>query len=124
MSGCTKQIAVESTSFAPVIFTEGIAQKVAQVITEAGNPNLKLRVRILGGGCKGFQYDIDFDENMQANDQSYVTNGVTFLVDENSARYLSGATIDYVEDIEGERFTIENPNAKTKCGCGTSFDIE
>ena len=124
MGQCTRYTADENSSIAAVIFTENAASKVAALIEEEGNPNLKLRAYIEGGGCAGLQYGFRFDEIKNEDDHSAVTNGITLLIDPQSFKYLSGATIDYIEDLEGERFTIDNPNAKKTCGCGTSFDIE
>jgi iron-sulfur cluster insertion protein len=123
MSGCAKQNFIEAAGVKPLIFTENAADKVAALISEEGNPNLKLRVYIQGGGCSGFQYGFTFDESINPDDQAYTTKAVTLLVDGKSAKFLSGATIDYLEDLEGERFTIDNPNAKTSCSCGSSFDV-
>ncbi|MBW8822904.1 MAG: iron-sulfur cluster insertion protein ErpA [Xanthomonadales bacterium] len=106
---------------APLEFTPAAAAKVAELIAEEGNADLKLRVYIQGGGCSGFQYGFEFDETQAADDLAVVTNGVTLLVDPLSLQYLMGATVDYVESLTGAQFTIRNPNAKTTCGCGSSF---
>ncbi len=108
---------------APLDFTEAAAAKVSGLIEEEQNPNLKLRVYITGGGCSGFSYGFTFDED-QADDDTVVTKGdVTLLVDPMSFQYLVGAKIDYLEDLQGARFVIENPNATTTCGCGSSFSV-
>ncbi len=107
----------------PLVFTESAARKVAELIEEEGNPELKLRVFITGGGCSGFQYGFTFDEAMQEGDESVEKAGVTLLVDPMSFQYLQGAEIDYKEDIEGAQFVIRNPNATTTCGCGSSFSV-
>jgi len=107
----------------PLDFTEAAAGKVSGLIEEEQNPNLKLRVYITGGGCSGFSYGFTFDED-QADDDTVVTKeGVTLLVDPMSFQYLMGAKIDYLEDLQGARFVIENPNATTTCGCGSSFSV-
>ena len=107
----------------PLDFTEAAASKVSGLIEEEQNPNLKLRVYITGGGCSGFSYGFTFDED-QAEDDTVVTKGnVTLLVDPMSFQYLVGAKIDYLEDLQGARFVIENPNATTTCGCGSSFSV-
>ena len=105
----------------PLIFTENAAAKVKSLIEEEGNDQLKLRVYITGGGCSGFQYGFTFDENVDEEDTQVETDGVTLLVDPMSFQYLVGAKIDYVEDLQGARFVIENPNAQTTCSCGSSF---
>ena len=123
----------------PLIFTDNAAAKVWELIREEGNTDLKLRVYVTGGGCSGFQYGFTFDEAVQPDDTVITkavhaekkeeddesegggTGSVQLLVDPMSFQYLVGAEIDYQEDIEGEQFIIRNPNAKTTCGCGSSF---
>ena len=105
----------------PLIFSDSAASKVKSLIDEEGNPDLKLRVFVSGGGCSGFQYGFTFDEAQNADDTVLVKNGVTLLVDSMSFQYLVGAEIDYSEGLEGAQFVIKNPNATTTCGCGSSF---
>ena len=105
----------------PLIFTDSAAAKVADLIAEEGNTDLKLRVFVQGGGCSGFQYGFTFDEAVNEDDTTFEKNGVTLLVDSMSFQYLVGAEIDYKEDINGSQFDIKNPNASTTCGCGSSF---
>ncbi|MBN8763407.1 MAG: iron-sulfur cluster insertion protein ErpA [Thiobacillus sp. 63-78] len=105
----------------PLIFTDSAATKVKSLIDEEGNPDLKLRVFVSGGGCSGFQYGFTFDEAQNDDDTAMVKNGVTLLVDSMSFQYLVGAEIDYSEGLEGAQFVIKNPNATTTCGCGSSF---
>ena len=102
-------------------FTDAAAGKVGELIKEEANPNLKLRVFVSGGGCSGFQYGFTFDENMEEGDFCVENGGVQLLIDPMSAQYLMGAEIDYKEDLSGAQFVIRNPNAKTTCGCGSSF---
>ncbi|HMK14815.1 MAG TPA: iron-sulfur cluster insertion protein ErpA [Burkholderiales bacterium] len=104
-----------------LIFTESAASKVKQLIDEEGNPDLKLRVFVSGGGCSGFQYGFTFDEVVNEDDTSLERNGVTLLIDPMSFQYLAGAEIDYQESAEGAQFVIKNPNATSTCGCGSSF---
>ena len=108
----------------PVIFTDSAAQKVRALIEEEGNPQLKLRAFITGGGCSGFQYGFTFDESTAEDDMQIHNGDVTLLIDPMSFQYLVGAEIDYKKDVEGEQFVIRNPNAKTTCGCGSSFSVE
>lgn len=112
----------------PLIFTENAAKKVWQLMQEEGNLQLKLRAYVTGGGCSGFQYGFAFEESAVADDtvvtRSLPDADVQLLVDPMSLQYLAGAEIDYKEDIEGEQFIIRNPNAKTTCGCGSSFAVE
>lgn len=105
----------------PLVFTDSAAAKVADLIAEEGNPDLKLRVFVQGGGCSGFQYGFTFDDAVNEDDTQFEKNGVTLLVDSMSFQYLVGAEIDYKEDINGSQFVIKNPNATTTCGCGSSF---
>lgn len=115
----------------PLIFTSRAASKVWELIQEEGNFNLHLRVYVTGGGCSGLQYGFSFDETLQADDtviakevsSSGSLQTVRLLVDPLSLQYLEHAEIDYEESIEGAQFVIRNPNAKTTCGCGSSFAI-
>ncbi|HSN42239.1 MAG TPA: iron-sulfur cluster insertion protein ErpA [Burkholderiales bacterium] len=104
-----------------LVFTDNAANKVKQLIDEEGNPDLKLRVFVTGGGCSGFQYGFTFDEAVNEDDTSMQKGGVTLLIDPMSLQYLTGAEIDYQEGIEGAQFVIKNPNASSTCGCGSSF---
>ncbi len=108
---------------APLVFTDAAARKVGQLIEDEGNPELKLRVFISGGGCSGFQYGFTFDEKTEDGDTEIENDGVTLLVDPMSVQYLMGAEIDYTEDLQGAQFVIRNPNAATTCGCGSSFSV-
>jgi len=106
-----------------LVFTDAAAAKVGELIREEANPNLKLRVFVQGGGCSGFQYGFTFDENSEEGDICVENGGVMLLIDPMSVQYLSGAEIDYREDMEGAQFVIRNPNASTTCGCGSSFTM-
>lgn len=105
----------------PINFSDSAAAKVAELIEEEGNPDLKLRVFVQGGGCSGFQYGFTFDEIVNEDDTTMTKNGVQLLIDSMSYQYLVGAEIDYKDDLEGAQFVIKNPNAGTTCGCGSSF---
>ena len=107
----------------PIIFTDAAAAKVKSLIAEEGNDSLKLRAFITGGGCSGFQYGFTFDEELQEGDFSIEKDGVMLVIDPMSFQYLVGAEIDYTEGVEGAQFVIRNPNAKTTCGCGSSFSV-
>lgn len=107
----------------PFVFTDNAANKVKDLIAEEGNPDLKLRVFVTGGGCSGFQYGFTFDEEASEDDTTLEKNGVTLLVDPMSYQYLVGAEIDYTEGLEGSQFVIKNPNATSTCGCGSSFSV-
>jgi len=108
---------------APLVFSDSAATKVKQLIDEEGNPDLKLRVFVQGGGCSGFQYGFTFDEEVSEDDTVMNKNGVQLLIDSMSYQYLVGAEIDYKDDLNGAQFVIKNPNATTTCGCGSSFSV-
>ncbi len=105
----------------PLDFTADAASKVLELIEEEDNQDLKLRVYVQGGGCSGFQYGFTFDEDQQDDDTAVDRDGVRLLIDPMSFQYLIGAKIDYKDDLDGSRFIINNPNASTTCGCGSSF---
>ena len=107
----------------PLTFTDAAAQNVKSLITEEENPALKLRVYITGGGCSGFQYGFTFDEKVNEGDLTVENAGVQLVIDPMSLQYLIGGTIDYTEGLEGSRFVVNNPNASSTCGCGSSFSI-
>lgn len=118
-------MSVATASAAPILnFTDSAANKVKGLIEEEKNENLKLRVFVSGGGCSGFQYGFTFDEDINDGDTTVEKNGVKLLIDPMSFQYLVGADIDYTEGLEGSQFVIRNPNAKTTCGCGSSFSPE
>ena len=121
MSAVAENIQTEMP--APILFTDSAAAKVADLIAEEGNPDLKLRVFVQGGGCSGFQYGFTFDEIVNEDDTQMAKNGVTLLIDPMSLQYLMGAEIDYKEDLQGAQFVIKNPNAQSTCGCGSSFTV-
>ena len=116
-------MSVESFTPTAIQFSQGAASKVKSLVDEEGNPRLKLRVFVTGGGCSGFQYGFTFDEDVADDDTSIEREGVSLVVDPMSYQYLAGAEVDYQEGLEGSRFVIKNPNATTTCGCGQSFSI-
>ncbi len=97
--------------------------RIAELLANKDNSNLMLRVYIQGGGCSGFQYGFQFDENQQEDDITVEQDSIKVLIDMLSLQYLSGAEIDYKDDLMGSRFLVNNPNASTTCGCGSSFSI-
>jgi iron-sulfur cluster insertion protein len=107
----------------PLLFTDSAAGKVKELIAEEKNPALMLRVFVTGGGCSGFQYGFTFEESAGEDDTRVEKNGVTLLIDPLSFQYLMGAEIDYQEGLHGAQFVIKNPNARTTCGCGSSFGV-
>ena len=124
MNAVAEQVPLAAEAMpAPLVFTDSAAAKVKDLVDEEGNPDLKLRVFVQGGGCSGFQYGFTFDEVVNEDDTQMSKNGVTLLIDAMSLQYLMGAEIDYKEDLQGAQFVIRNPNATTTCGCGSSFSV-
>ena len=106
-----------------VALTEAAARRVAALIEADGKPGLMLRLTVSGGGCSGFQYGFSFDSEVTADDRVYERHGVPVVIDEISLDLLNGAVVDWKEDLSGAMFVIENPNAASSCGCGSSFAI-
>lgn len=104
-------------------FTPAAAAKVAELIIEEGNAELKLRLYVTGGGCSGFSYGFAFDDAVAEDDSLMVTEGVALVVDAMSLQYVLGARVDFEDGLAGSRFVIHNPNAQTTCGCGSSFSV-
>jgi len=107
----------------PVMVTLSAINKVRYLLEDEGSDTLKLRVFVTGGGCSGFQYGFTFDELASDDDAIIEKDGITVLVDAMSYPYLVGAQIDYEEGLQGSKFVVNNPNAATTCGCGSSFSI-
>ena len=95
--------------------------KIKDLLYEESNPKLALRTFVQGGGCSGFSYGFTFDEETNEDDFTFEQDDIKVLIDSMSMSYLTGARIDYKDDLSGSRFVIENPNAQTSCGCGSSF---
>ena len=110
-------------SASAMVFTDSAARKVKNLIAEEGNPDLKLRVYITGGGCAGFSYGFSFDPEIKEGDTRIENDGVTMLVDPMSIQYLMGSEVDYTEGLQGSQFVVRNPGATSTCGCGSSFSI-
>ena len=106
-----------------VTISESAVIKITDLLAEENNPKLKLRTFVQGGGCSGFQYGFTFDEEQHEDDFVVEKQGVKILIDVMSMQYLSGAVIDYKEDLQGSQFSIQNPNAQSTCGCGSSFSV-
>jgi|TARA_B110000967_G_C18859133_1_gene548906 iron-sulfur cluster insertion protein len=107
----------------PVNFTDNAVNKVKELIEEEGTADLKLRVFVSGGGCSGFQYGFTFEESVNDDDTKVVKDSVTLLIDPMSLQYLTGAEIDYQDNVQGSQFVIKNPQAASTCGCGSSFSV-
>jgi iron-sulfur cluster insertion protein len=106
-----------------ITITDSAVAKIADLLAEENNPNLKLRTFVQGGGCSGFSYGFTFDELMNEDDFEISKTGITILIDAMSMQYLAGAVIDYKEEMMGSSFVIQNPNAQSTCGCGSSFSV-
>ena len=105
----------------PINFSDNAVKKVKELIEDEGTPGLKLRVFVSGGGCSGMQYGFTFEESINEDDTKVEKDNVMLLIDPMSLQYLTGAEIDYQDNVQGSQFVIKNPNATTTCGCGSSF---
>lgn len=114
---------VQSHDPTNISLTKNAADKIKTLIAEEGNPRLKLRVFVTGGGCSGFQYGFSFDEAVNEDDTVVSNYDADLMVDPLSFQYLQGAKVDYVEGLQGARFVVNNPMASTTCGCGSSFSV-
>ena len=103
--------------------TSNAARRIETLIAAEARDGLRMRVEVQGGGCSGFQYQFKFDENIASDDHVFQTNGVAVVVDDTSLDLLNGAELDYVEELIGAFFQVNNPNAASSCGCGTSFSM-
>ncbi len=107
----------------PLKFSDSAVAKVKMLIEEEENQNLKLRLYITGGGCAGFSYGFSFVEEVAEDDTQITKSGVSLVVDAMSLQYLDGSEVDYREGLQGSQFLVNNPNATTTCGCGSSFSL-
>ena len=105
-----------------ITVTDSAAAKIRDLMTKENKPEAGLRMRVVGGGCAGFSYDLYFDNPTEV-DQQFAVAGVKVVVDEMSLMYLVGTQIDYVEGLQGAGFKFQNPNVKSTCGCGSSFSV-
>lgn len=103
--------------------TASAAKRVSELKAAEGNDALMLRITVSGGGCAGFQYGFDFDAKTNDDDHVFERDGIKVVIDEMSLELLAGGVVDFKEDLLGSYFAIENPNATSSCGCGTSFSI-
>lgn len=109
---------------APAIsVTARAARRIAEIIRDEGSPGMMLRIAITGGGCSGFQYDFTLDDTRADDDLVIERDGSTVLIDQASLEYMKGAEVDFVEDMIGASFQVRNPNATSRCGCGSSFSV-
>lgn len=106
-----------------ITLTDNLIKRVKFLQTQEGNPNLKLRITVDGGGCQGFEYKFSLDSNATPSDEVFEQDGAGVIIDDISLPFMKGATIDYTDDLVGAYFKITNPNATSSCGCGTSFSV-
>jgi len=111
------------TTTPAVALSSSAARRLRQLITAEGNPGLMLRLSVSGGGCSGFQYGFSFEQTVGEEDRVFERDGMRLVVDEVSLTLLGGAEVDYVEELVGSSFQVRNPNAKSSCGCGSSFAV-
>ena len=107
----------------PVRVSERAARRIGEILAGEGQPGLRLRISVSGGGCSGFQYDFALDDQAEDGDVAIEQGGAKVVVDGMSLMYLLGCELDYVEDLTGSYFRVSNPNATASCGCGNSFAI-
>jgi len=112
-----KRLSIENS----INITDDALCKIADVMKDENNPDLKLRLYISGGGCSGLQYGFAFETKIEDDDFILQKKDVTFLIDNVSFQYLDGASVDYISDLKGSQFVVKNPNAKSTCSCGSSF---
>ena len=101
--------------------SERAAARIAHLLETEGHTGQRLRVTVTGGGCQGFQYNFSFDSAKNPDDVIFTRDGAEMVVDETSLDLLAGSEVDFVEDLIGSYFAVKNPNAKSSCGCGSSF---
>ncbi len=111
------------TETTPVTLSESAARRISFLCEKEGDPDLKFRISVDGGGCSGFQYDFNLVKEQKDDDLVVVRDGVTMLVDGLSLLYLTGSEVDFVEELAGSMFVVKNPNATASCGCGSSFAV-
>ena len=116
-------VPLDAVGTGPLSLSDAAIARLRELHAAEDNPALKLRVFVSGGGCSGFQYGFAFEESAGDDDLEFSISGIAVLLDSMSLGYLAGASIDFVEDLEGARFVIENPNATSTCGCGNSFTV-
>jgi iron-sulfur cluster assembly accessory protein len=108
---------------APISLTPNAIAKVKEIMAQQNPVPAGLRVGVVGGGCSGFSYSLQFDTNAGMMDKVFDMDGLKVFVDATSIMYLNGCRVDYVETLEGAGFKFENPNVKSTCGCGSSFNV-
>ncbi len=113
----------QSAAHTGVGLSESAVEKLSGLIAAEGDSSQMLRITVNGGGCSGFTYAFDFDDKANEDDRTFETDGVKVVVDEASLEFINGSVLNYVESLGGSHFTLENPNATSSCGCGSSFSV-
>jgi len=103
--------------------SDSAVERLTGLIASEGNGGKMLRITVNGGGCSGFTYAFDFDDAVNEDDRTFETDGVTVVVDEASLEFIDGSVLNFVESLGGSHFLLENPNATSSCGCGSSFSV-
>ena len=106
-----------------ITLTDGLIKRIKELQAAEGDPALKLRIMVDGGGCQGFEYKFSLDANVTADDEVFERDGAGIIIDDVSLPFMKGAVVNYTDDLIGAHFEIKNPNAKSSCGCGTSFSV-
>lgn len=106
-----------------ITLTDSLVAQIKKLREADGRPDLKLRVMVDSGGCQGFEYKFSLEETVNPDDELYEKDGVGVIIDDISLPYMAGAVINYKDDLIGAYFEVQNPNAKSSCGCGTSFSV-
>lgn len=114
---------VEAPDAQSVAISANAARRIAELARQEGDGSLMLRITVSGGGCSGFRYGFDFDNQINDDDHTFERDGVKVVIDEVSLELLGGSQLDYVDDLIGSYFEMKNPNASSSCGCGASFSI-
>ena len=106
-----------------ITLTDGLVKRIKELQAKDGNPDLKLRIMVDGGGCQGFEYKFSLDAEVKPDDEVFERDGATVIIDDVSLPYMKDAVIHFTDDLIGAHFEVQNPNAKSSCGCGTSFSV-
>ncbi len=110
-------------SMSGITLTDGLIKRIKELQAKDNNPALKLRIMVDGGGCQGFEYKFSLDAEVKPDDEVFERDGVGVIIDDVSLPYMKGAVIHFTDDLIGAHFEVQNPNAKSSCGCGTSFSV-
>lgn len=119
----TDSAPVEGTAHKGIALSDSAVARLRKIMSSDDTPDAKLRITVNGGGCSGFTYSFDIDDSVHEDDCLWQTEGVTVVVDEASLEFIDGSVLNFVETLGGSHFQLENPNATSSCGCGSSFSV-